>query len=371
MSLDFLYLNEADMIQAGVLDMKRCVQSMDDVFRLMGKGDYLMGGHKENSHGLMLFFPDEKRTEKMPVSGPDRRFMAMPAYLGGRFYVCGQKWYGSNVENTKKGLPRSILTVMLNDVDTGAPLALMSANLLSSMRTGAIPGVATKYLQRENASVAGIVGAGVISRSCLLAIAETIAVKGEVRVYDLFYDKAKAFCEEMTKLTGLNAYPVDSLEKAVRDCDIVSIAASGIAKVEIQDEWIKPGAVIEITGAAELSDDCYINNRVVMDNWKMHEEWLDELHEHPERIGSANAGHPSDPLLKLILEGRKNVEDINSLGEIIEHPEKGRKNDKEIIVFLTGGMAVEDVAWGWDCYQQALKMGIGQKLKLWDKPHWA
>ena len=137
MSLKFLYLNEPDMIKAGVMDMKKCVQSMDDMFQVMGQGDYLMGSPSENHHGMMLWFPEEKRSEKMPMAGPDRRFMAMPAYVGGRFNVCGNKWYGSNIENQKKGLPRSILTVMLNDPDTGAPLALMSANLLSSMRTGA------------------------------------------------------------------------------------------------------------------------------------------------------------------------------------------------------------------------------------------
>ena len=158
MSLKFLYLNEPDMIKAGVLDMKKCVQSMDDMFQVMGRGDYLMGSPSENHHGMMLWFPEEKRSENMPLAGPDRRFMAMPAYVGGRFHVCGNKWYGSNVENQKKGLPRSILTVMLNDPDTGAPLALMSANLLSSMRTGAIPGVAVKYLQRKGASVLGIIG---------------------------------------------------------------------------------------------------------------------------------------------------------------------------------------------------------------------
>lgn len=60
----------------------------------------------------------------------------MPAYLGGRFDVCGNKWYGSNAENPKKGLPRSVLTVTLNDKDTGEPLAFMSANLLSAAEQG-------------------------------------------------------------------------------------------------------------------------------------------------------------------------------------------------------------------------------------------
>ena len=138
--LQFLYLSEPDMLEAGVLDMKQCVRTMEDMFLLAGKGDYIMGGPKGNSHGIMLWYPENPAFEGMPKAGPDRRYMVMPAYLGGRFHVTGQKWYGSNVENIKKGMPRSILMFSLNDADTGAPMAIMSANLLSAARTGAVPG---------------------------------------------------------------------------------------------------------------------------------------------------------------------------------------------------------------------------------------
>lgn len=197
MKVEFCYLNEPDMIKAGVLDMKQCVESIDEVFRLMGKGDYLMGGPNENSHGMMLWFPLEKRTEKMPVAAPDRRFMSMPAFLGGRFNICGEKWYGSNIKNVQKGLPRSVLTIALNDVETGAPVSFMSANLVSSMRTGAVPGVATRYLQSSAAAQIGIIGAGVINRACLLANAQTIKNRGPVMVYDLYLEKSQAFCTQM------------------------------------------------------------------------------------------------------------------------------------------------------------------------------
>lgn len=63
--------------------------------------------------------------------------------------MAGCKWYGSNHENLKKGLPRSILMVTLNDPDTGAPKAFMSGNLISSMRTGAVPGVGVRYLRQS------------------------------------------------------------------------------------------------------------------------------------------------------------------------------------------------------------------------------
>src|SRR5699024_11880862 len=68
----------------------------------------------------------------LPVAGPDRRFMSLISYLGGRFDVMGNKWYGSNIENQKKNLPRSIHTFTLNDKETGAPLSIMAGNLVSS-----------------------------------------------------------------------------------------------------------------------------------------------------------------------------------------------------------------------------------------------
>jgi ornithine cyclodeaminase len=106
----------------------------------------------------------------MPVAGPDRRFVAMPAYLGGRFNICGQKWYGSNAANKKIGLPRSVLMVTLNDKDTGEPICYMSANLISAARTGAVPAVGTRYLARKDSKVLSLVGCGAIGKACFDAV---------------------------------------------------------------------------------------------------------------------------------------------------------------------------------------------------------
>ena len=132
--VDFLYLNEEDMVKAGVKDMPGCIGAIEEMFRLMKKGDYRMGGANGNSHGVMMVFPEQSPFPNMPTDGPDRRFMAMPAYLGGKFDMAGMKWYGSNIENHKKGLPRSILMLTLNDKDTGAPVAYMSANIYKADR---------------------------------------------------------------------------------------------------------------------------------------------------------------------------------------------------------------------------------------------
>ena len=167
--IDFLYLSEPDMIKAGVKDMAKCVDCMEDLLLTLNKGDYMMGGENHNSHGCMIMFPDDPKFPGMPKNGPDRRFMAMPAYLGGSHQLAGMKWYGSNIENKEKGLPRSILMMMLNDKDTGAPIAMMSANLISSYRTGGIPGVGARYLARKDSKVVSIIGPGVMGKTSLAA----------------------------------------------------------------------------------------------------------------------------------------------------------------------------------------------------------
>lgn len=368
--MECLFLSEPDMIKAGILDMKKCVKVIDETFYLLGKKDYIMGGASENAHGIQIWFPDEKRTDNMPVSGTDRRFMAMVSYLGGRFDVCGQKWYGSNRANLDKGLPRSILTVMLNDKDTSAPLAIMSANLLSSMRTGAVTGVAAKYLQSEGSSVIGIIGAGVISRACLLAIAETLKNKKEAKVYDIFKERSVSFCDELSKLIDIDVHPVDTLKEAVMGSDVVNIASSGANPPNIEYEWVKDGAVIMLSGSGDLNDELYLDSRIVVDNYQMHKDWRDEALQRPNGMKSARQ-YSTYQMFKLIMEGAKKPEDIAELGDIVIAKKEARKDNKEKIIFLAGGMSIEDIAWGYEVYKNALEKGIGQTLKYWDKPHWA
>ena len=95
--IDFLYLSEPDMIKAGVKDMKSCVDVMEDLLITLYKGDYVMGGANHNSHGCMIMFPDDPQFPGMPKNADDRRFMAMPAYLGGSYQMAGMKWYGKRV----------------------------------------------------------------------------------------------------------------------------------------------------------------------------------------------------------------------------------------------------------------------------------
>jgi len=364
-----LFLSEEDMVKAGVLEMGECVETMIEMFELMGKGDYLFGGASQNSHGIKLFFPETSDFPNMPVAGPDRRFMAMIGYLGGDFNVCGEKWYGSNIINPSRGLPRSILSIILNNPDTSEPLAFMSANLVSAMRTGAIPGVGARYLARPDSKLIGLIAAGVISKASLMSLAYVLKETKEVKVYDPNKEKSKAFCNEMSEMLNLYVHPVDTIEEAVTDSDVINVAASGKVSPYIKPDWVKEGAYIALPAAISFDEDYLLKvpEKVVVDHWKLHMAFREELQ------GLDIEKHfplATKYIFKYIKEGKITDQDVVSLGDIITGSKPGRENGRERTVCITGGLPTEDIAWSYRVYQNALKEGIGTELKLWESPHW-
>lgn len=366
-----MFLSEPDMIEAGVLDVKKCVKVMDDTFKLLGEGDFVMGGWNQSSHGCMLWYPKDAKFQNMPLAGPDRRYMAMPAYIGGRYNCCGVKWYGSNIANPKeRGLPRSILMVGLNDAVTGEPLAIMSANLLSAMRTGCVPGVATKYLARKNAESLGVIGCGVISRACARGILVSMPNVKRMYLNDIVKTNAEAFAEELSEEFDIEMIITDTLKDAIVDSDVISVAASGPVPVVIDKEWLKPGCLYTATGHAELSEECWQENKVVFDYWPMHEVWYDEGKMHPDGIESTKDWASSYQMFKMLESGKKHAEDMLSLSDIAVGKVDPRMSDEDKILFISGGLPVEDVSWGYTLYEEALKKGLGTNLVLWDQAHW-
>lgn len=372
--IKFLYLSEPDMIKAGVKNMDQCVEAMEDLLVTLNKGDYVMAGVNHNSHGAQVIFPDDPQFEGMPKNADDRRFMAMPAYLGGKYQMAGMKWYGSNCENKASGLPRSILMMMLNDKDTGAPLALMSANLVSCYRTGAIPGVGAKYLAGKDSETVTIIGPGVMGRNCLLAFLSvcpkitTVKVKGRgQRSLHAFEEFVKKECPQIQQVIVC-----DSMEEAVKDSDIICVTSTAPVKEidfpYIAEDWVKKGALICLPSAARFDDDFLINRcKKVVDNYKLYEAWAEEFpypsYEMVQIIGSKFTDY--------LHEGRIQREDIVDIADIINKKHPGRESDDEIIVYSVGGMPVEDIAWGGTVYRNALKEGIGVELPLWDQPDMA
>ena len=370
--IDFIYLSEQDMIQAGVMDMPACVDTMEEMFALLYRGDYRMAGSNSDSHGAMVTFPENSPFPTMPKPTADRRFMAMPAYLGGSFQTAGVKWYGSNIENRRKGLPRSILMFTLNDADTGAPLAHMSANLLSAYRTGAIPGVGARHLARKDAKVIGLVGPGVMGKTSVSAFVavcpqiDSIKIKG--RSASSIQDFIDWLAQEHPQIQHVQV--VDSIEAVVRDSDIVTYCNSGETGNPdlyplVKYEWVKPGAYLAMPAYCNIDEGMQQKSvRKVLDNPGMYEAWFEEVpkpaHVHIPLIGVK--------FLDMVAEGKIAHEELEDLGKIVSGEASGRLHDDEIIIMSVGGMPVEDVAWGTVIYRNALAKGIGTKLNLWQTP---
>lgn len=380
MKIDFLYLNEEDMIKSGVLDAKRCIETMRDTLSLFGKKDFLLGGPKADEHGLQMNFPKKSDIENFPLDdGPDRRFMAMPAYLGGRFHIAGQKYYGSNSHNSKLNLPRSILMVTLSDVDTGAPKAIMSANLLSAMRTGAMPAMAATYLANKDSEVLSLIGPGVINKCALMCYMEvlpnikTVKLRGSSKTSKTALDMKNFILENYPNVKEIII--CDSLREACEDADVVSEAMSVSAEnlEEFKLEWFKKGATVFSMGSflyRKYED--FTKTKMVVDNYGMYEKYLSNF----------IARGPVDELgnkrewvimgihfVHLVKSGVVSRDKVINICDIVNGISKGRENKDEIVMCSIGGMPLEDLSWGYDCYQKALELGIGTTLNLWDEPY--
>jgi len=366
--IDFLYLSEADMMAAGVLDAARCVGVCEETFGLLSESDYLMGGANHNNHGMNIVFPKTSPFPNMPVAGPDRRFAAMPGYLGGRFDVCGNKWYGSNHSNTDKGLPRSILTMMLNDKDTGAPLALMSANLLSAARTGAVPAAAAKHLANKNSKTLSVVGCGPINKACVTAILTQLEGIKKIICFDVFIEKAREFAAWIRTKYSIEAVSVDDAKAGFSGADVISVAASRLKPLFFEDAWIKPGATVLVSGPVNTDESFLLSAKIIYDHTALQEAYVEDA----VASGDKEAYYRSvigGPFYRLIDAGKlPSLKNSTGLGDVIRGKKPGRNNATERVIFIACGMAVFDISWGFEVYRNARSMGLGTTLNLWDKP---
>ena len=373
--IDLLWLSEPDMIEAGVTDSAACVETMEETLILLADGDYRMAGASGNSHGAQINFPDNPEHEGMPANGPDRRFMAMPAYIGGRFRSTGVKWYGSNTENRQHDLPRSIHVFVLNDTVTGAPKAVMSANLLSAYRTGAVPAVGVKHLAVENAETVGIIGPGVMSRTIFASSLtqrpsiKHLKIKG--RSAGSTQRTADWFRENFPHLESVTV--VDTEQEAIEGSDILiggtSTSPDGPQGFPyFKREWLKPGALVLCPAAARFDEDFIKDEstRLVVDYTGLYSEWFHE--NGPDVTYEQLLGIPGNRWWDMKEEGVLPEERLVNIGDIASGKAPGRQNDDEIFCYSIGGMPVEDVAWAFDLYNNAVEKGIGTPLNLWDTP---
>lgn len=343
-AVEFLYLCQEDVLAAGGLDMAATMETMEKTLALHARGETVQPLKPT------LRWSDEPDTEE--TRG---RIMAMPAYVGGEFHVAGIKWIPSMPQNTVlRGLPRASALIILNDPDTGLPLAVMDGTIVSAMRTGAMSGVGARYLARPDSSVAALLGAGVQSRTQLRALQVALPGLAAVRVYDPQAEKCQAWCAEEAERTGLDIRPAGTAEEACRGADLISPATTA-TQPYIEAEWVEPGSLVCMPSSFDLHFEVVEQaDKLVVDDWRQ------------------DAGHDTRLPARMLLAGRLSEADLHAeIGEVILGVKPGRETAEERIVFDYVGLAIEDVSEAYRVYRNALERGLGQRLPLWQESHWA
>jgi len=175
----------------------------------------------------------------------DGDLRTMPAYLEGQD-LAGVKIVNVHTRNGKIGLPTVMALLVLNSSRTGAPLAIMGATYLTSMRTGAAGAVAARTLARQNSHVVGIIGAGVQARTQLLGLSRHFQIE-QVIVSDSSQERAQSFADDVRPYLDCDCLTYARPEDACQ-CDIL-VTTTPSRRPVVQDKWIRAGTHINAFGA--------------------------------------------------------------------------------------------------------------------------
>jgi ornithine cyclodeaminase/alanine dehydrogenase len=318
-----LYLSRAD-VETVALDMPSIIQLLEQAFLEKSQGKVEMPP-KPGIHPL-----------------PDAFIHAMPAFIPA-LRSAGIKWVSGFPENTKHGLPYISGLIILNDVDTGLPYAIMDCTWVTAYRTGAKTAIAAKHLARPDSQVAGILACGVQGRTNLLALAAVFPLK-RVYAYDTNPQAQAKYIAEMQAKFDFEIIGVQEPRQAVSESDLV-VTSGPILKhptPTIQVDWLKPGGF----GSA-VDYDSYWSGAAQA---QMDLICTDDLRQFKDHQRSGYFQQTPEP----------NVE----LGELVAGLNPGRQNDQERTLAMNLGQAMDDMAVAPEIYRRARARNLGNWLRL-------
>jgi len=357
--VEFRFLSQEDALDAGLVDMDRCVETMEYAFELYDRGRVIMGESGQHIHGHVTTFPGGLADAEEFDDGPDRRFSAMPAYVGGDIHKMGIKWYGSNVTNpAERGIPRSIHTITLNDPTSGKPVCLLDGQAASAMRTGAMAGLGAATVQGDRATTATVVGPGVIGQTSALGLDAALDSLETIRIYHPDIGKASAFESEMRDDVGAEVVPTDSLETAVPESDVTVVATTADPPPAIEASWLAEDSLVIPLGDLRVPLDAFDAGNIVCDIRRNTLEFADQVD-----------WEVTNSLRAAIDDDGSGVErsDLRALHELIGGNDTASTEGRSI--FYSPGLPMEDVAWTSEVYETAVENDIGQTLRLFAEPY--
>jgi len=302
-----LFLSDADIEK--LLTMDETIETVEQAFKEYAKGNVVL---------------PTRSTIMVPKYNGSISFM--PSYLTG-LDAQATKIISIYPDNRKKGLPTTVAWIVVNDPETGMVKAFMDATYLTAMRTGAITGVAAKYLAPKDAKTVAIFGAGVQGRTQTWAACTVRDIK-KVYVFDLYPEARKKFAEDMSKKLGIEVIPAASGEEACRDADIV-LTATTSPKPVLKREWLKDKVHVSAIGAfypdwRELDTATVAESKLVIDDMEGIE---------------LEAGD----ILIPIEEGAITWDHVHAeLKELVSGKKKGRTPEDTVTVFKSVGIAIQD-----------------------------
>ena len=317
-----LYLSQNDVVAVD-LSMAEIIEALESAFREKGEGRVEMPP-KPGIH----------------PGGGDNFIHAMPAYIPS-LQSAGLKWVGGFPENASRGLPYITGLIILNDAETGLPLAVMDCVWITAKRTGAATAVAAKHLARPESSVVGILGCGVQGRTNLEALQALFPIES-VRAYDTDAVVAQRYAEETSAHFDLQVSVVENPREAVSGCDVI-VTAGPILKTPhatIQSGWLDEGAF-----ASLVDFDSY---------------W------HPGALQAVDkiCTDDLDQFLFYRTEGFfQGTPDLHAeLGALATGKKAGRESANERTMTINLGLAMDDMAVAPLIYKRALEKSLGTWL---------
>ena len=256
--------------------------------------------------------------------------------------VIGYKAYTTNRSGNR-------FLVHLFDAASGELLAIIEADYLGMIRTGAASGIAAKYLARPGSEVAGIFGSGWQAEGHIRAICAALPLK-QVKVCGRQPEKLASFCARLHELTGVEMLPTASPEDTVRGSDLIGTVTTATQPL-FNADWLAPGMHINAAGSnalirQELSEAAIRRCELV---------YVDAV-----STALAEAGD----LLPLLEKGRLHARQLVELGDVIIGRRPGRQNAAEITLFESQGMAIQDLAVGIRLLAAAREQGAGTRLPM-------
>jgi ornithine cyclodeaminase len=286
----------------------------------------------------------------MRIPSTDNFFAAMPGYVA----VDGEGVFGAKLVTVFPGNQGTAFdshqgAVLIFDNEHGGVAALLDGTAITSVRTAAVSGVATRALARENASTLAILGSGVQAHWHLRAMCAVRPIK-TLRVWSRNPNNARAFVDYARREHGLDATASSTGADAVRDADIICAATSANEPV-LFGEWLSPGTHINAVGtsqpnAREVDSATVVRSRLYVDRRES------ALKEPGDLLAPLKAGEITPDHI------------VGEIGEVLVGRASGRRGPNEITLFKSLGLAIEDLAASSYVYHEAVRMGAGVRVEL-------